>query len=303
METISKHLEDLSAFQWVAKERSFTRAAEKAGISKAQLSKQVQRLESVLGMKLMVRTTRQVRLTEEGEQLSAYAARILDLSEEAGKKLNAIHHGSSGKLRITAPISLGETFFPEFTIALQALLPGIEIEADISNEQQDFNEGGVDFAIRAAEVDDPDLVARYLGKIKDVIVCAPTLARSLKMAQPKDLEREPCILHSLEQNWNTWTLVSAKAEAQVRVHGSISTNQYTLARLYALAGLGITRLPRYFVENDFKDRRLHHLFPEYEIATHALYLVYDKRALTSKKHKLARDWLLKWFKSRPEFFV
>jgi DNA-binding transcriptional LysR family regulator len=303
METVSRHLEDLNAFHWVAKDQSFTKAATRTGVSKAQLSKQVQRLEAVLGMKLLVRTTRQVRLTEEGVQLSAYAARILDLSEEAGRKMTALRHGTAGKLRITAPVSLGETFFPEFTKALQTLLPGVQLEADVSNEEQDFSEGKVDFAIRAMEVEHPDLVARYLGKIKDVIVCAPALARSLRLTDPAELARENCILSSLETDWNIWTLISSKKETQVRVQGSVATNQYTLARLYALGGLGITRLPQYYVENDLREKKLHRLFPDYQIATHALYLVYDKRAMTTKRHQVARDWLLKWFKSRKDFFV
>jgi DNA-binding transcriptional LysR family regulator len=303
METVSRHLEDLSAFQWVVSSKSFTRAAEQSGFSKSQLSKQVQRLEAVLGMRLLVRTTRQMRLTEEGKQLSAYAARILDLSEEAGKKLTALQKGTAGSLRITAPVSLGETFFPELTQALKKLLPGVHLEADISNEEHDFNEGKIDFAIRATDVHDPNLIARYLGKIKDVIVCEPSVARTLKLKVPSDLAKESCILSSLEPNWNTWTLISKKEEVQVKVQGTVSTNQYTLARLYALSGLGITRLPRYYVENDFREGRLHHLFPDYQIATHPLYLVYDKRALTSKKHKIAKDWLLSWFKSRRDFFV
>jgi DNA-binding transcriptional LysR family regulator len=89
----------------------------------------------------------------------------------------------------------------------------------------------------------------------------------------------------------------------VQAGGTVSTNQYALARRYAVDGLGIARLPVYIAQNDLDARQLVQLFPEYQIATHPLYLVYPKTGYVSRRHKLVRDEILAWFKRRPEIFA
>jgi len=183
METIAKSLEDLTAFHMVAKERSFTRAAEYLGSSKAMMSKQVRRLETSLGLQLFQRTTRSLSLTSEGVTLFHYSQKIFDLSDEAGKLLRENSLGHSGLIKISTPVSLGDAFFPSFLLQMKKVLPQMKFEADLSNERRDFKRDQIDFAIRTTEVDDPDLIARYLGQIKDVICISPSLNEKLKLGQ------------------------------------------------------------------------------------------------------------------------
>ncbi|MFL5813625.1 MAG: substrate binding domain-containing protein, partial [Bdellovibrionia bacterium] len=203
-----------------------------------------------------------------------------------------------------------EVFFCSFREDLAKALPGVMMSADLSNEIRDFRKDEIDFAIRSFEAEDnPDLVARYLGKLRDVVVCAPRFTRkhpSLRSHDPGDpkvLSAHECILSTTDERWNTWTLSSAREEIQVRVTGKLTTNQYTLARRYALEGLGIARLPYYMVSEDLKSGELMQLFPQYEIATHPIYLVYPKGTYTPKRTKTARDAILHWFKKHPEIFL
>src|SRR5690348_11468344 len=103
METITRHLDDLLAFHVVATEASFTRAAAALGTSKGAVSKQVQRLEAYLGTQLFRRSTRSVRLTEEGSTLLGFSRRILELSDEAGRRLRELRSGEGGVVRISTP--------------------------------------------------------------------------------------------------------------------------------------------------------------------------------------------------------
>ncbi|MFL5812267.1 MAG: LysR family transcriptional regulator, partial [Bdellovibrionia bacterium] len=105
METISRRIEDLLAFHSVAIEGGFTAAANSLATSKALLSKQVQRLEAHLGVDLFKRSTRSVRLTDEGVALLEYTRRIFALSEEAGKKLRELQSGEQGLVRISTTVS------------------------------------------------------------------------------------------------------------------------------------------------------------------------------------------------------
>jgi DNA-binding transcriptional LysR family regulator len=306
METLAKHLEDLVAFHLVATEGGFTRAAEARGVSKANLSKQVQRLEAMLRTRLFHRSTRSVRLTEEGSALLAYTRQILGLSEEAGRRLQDLAQGAAGTIRISTTVSFGDVFFPSFLEAIRPKLPGVRFDCDLSNEPRDFRREEIDFAIRAADISggehDGDLIARYLGKLRDVICAAPAVARRAPK-NPEGLAQADCILTSVDEGWNAWNLVSSRGETRVQAGGTVSTNQYALARRYAVDGLGIARLPVYIAQNDLDARQLVQLFPEYQIATHPLYLVYPKTGYVSRRHKLVRDEILAWFKRRPEIFA
>jgi DNA-binding transcriptional LysR family regulator len=304
METITKNLEDLVAFHVVAVDGSFTKAAETLGTSKAMVSKQVKRLETYLRSQLFHRTTRTLNLTEEGTALLEYSQKVFDLSDEASRRLRDMTQGAIGNIRISAPVSLGEVIFPTLLKQLQKDLPNVNFEIDLANENRDFIKDQVDFALRAAEVDHPDLIARSLGMIKDVIVAAPEfLAKSKITANPRDLSREECLLHSQNPNWNLWTLNSKEKEIRVEVKGKISTNQYPMARELCLTGTGIARIPLYMVSEDLKSGTLVQLFPEYKIQTHPLYLVYVRNEYAAKKHKITRDLILNWFKQRKDYFV
>jgi DNA-binding transcriptional LysR family regulator len=226
METISRNLEELLAFHIVATEGSFTKAAETLGTSKAMVSKQVKRLESYMSATLFHRTTRTLTLTENGTALLSYSSKIIDLSNEASKRLRDVSQGSSGLMRISAPVSLGDLIFPSLIPAIKLALPEVLIELDLSNENRDFSKDNVDFALRATEVQHPDLIVRNLGRIKDVI-CAS--ARFLKKANvdkdPSKLGRYECILHSQEEDWNDWTFNSPGGDIRVKAKGTTSTNQ------------------------------------------------------------------------------
>jgi DNA-binding transcriptional LysR family regulator len=303
METLTAHLDDLLAFHEVARLKSFTLAAESLNRSKAQLSKQVQRLEAHVEDRLFFRTTRNVRFTEAGKALFHYSQKIIDLTTEAERKVRDLNEKDIGLIRLSAPISLGVVIFPDLVSEMRTLLPGVSFDTDLSNEVKSFADDKVDFAIRATEVEDNDVVARYLGRLKDVIVCSPRMAKKLSLKHPSELSNQVCILNSMQEDWNVWTLISSKEEVRVEVRGKLATNHYLAARDYVLRDLGIARLPSYTVDRELDTGELVQLLPDYQIATHPLSLAYAKAGVLSHRHKVTRDWLLRWFKDHRNVFV
>lgn len=304
METINSYLPELLAFHEVALQGSFTKAAEKLTISKAQLSKQVARLETGLKAQLFHRTTRSLTLTEEGKHLLQYSAGIVKLSSEAAASMKELVDQEGGLIRITAPSSLADWFAPELLTLFKEKLPHVKVEIESSNLKRDLIQDGYDFALRAMDESNLDLIARYLGHIKDVIVASPDYVKKskLKGLNPEELKGVPVLLSSLKQNWNTWKLQKGERDFVFDVQGNYASTSYQTNRQMSLAGLGIARVPFYLVEKALTEKRLVHLYRDYTITTHPLYLVYPSQGYRARKQKLARDLILEWMKKRKGIF-
>ncbi|MBC7386183.1 MAG: LysR family transcriptional regulator [Cryobacterium sp.] len=305
METIGKNLDALSAFHLTAWHGSFTQAGRELGLSKSMISKLVKRLEAHLGVQLFHRTTRAIGLTEEGKNLFSYSRRILALSEEGERAVKNLNQGDRGNVRISLPTGLGLVFFQSFLPKISQLLPEVTFISDLSVEVLDLLTDEVDFAIRAVKDHRPEVVAKYLGEVRDVICASPKFLKKREIREsPKSLESLPCILYAGEDPWNTWNFTSAKdASIQVEVRGSHATNSYLASVALCRQGLGIARLPYYVAAEAIASGELTELFPRYEISTHPLYLVHLFNEYTAKKNRVVKAEIVKWFNERPEYFT
>lgn len=300
METINGYLPELIGFYNVAKLGGFTAAADELNLSKAQLSKQVARLETLLRVQLFHRTTRKIVLTNEGRHLLKYAEGIVSLSREAFEDMEDLANTDGGLIRITAPSSLGDWFAPSLISVFKEEMPFLKVEIDLNNVKRNIVDEKYDFALRAMDETDPNLIARYIGHIKDVIVCTPDFRPT---NNPEELKNYPALVNSHQQMWNTWKLQKGKKDTVVEIQGNYACSSYATTRLLALEGLGIGRVPLYLVEKDLEEGRLIQLCPEYSIATHPLYLVYPSVKYKSKRHEKARSIILEWMKKNASAFL
>lgn len=305
METIQAYLPELIAFHEVAKSGGFTQAAEKLNLSKAQLSKQVARLETLLRAQLFYRTTRKITLTEEGKHLLHYSETIVKLSQDAAESMKELIEQEGGLIRITAPSSLADWFAPELMKVFRDKIPNVKVEIDSSNLKRDLVSDGYDFALRAMDETNPDLIARYIGHLKDVVVAAPEYVRKqkLKGIDPHELREIPVLMASLRQSWNTWKLQKGNKDLVLEVQGNYASSSYQTNRFMSLAGLGVARVPYYLVERDLREKSLVHLYKDYSIATHPLYLVYPAKGYGSRKNKIAKDLIWAWLKENKAILV
>lgn len=304
-------MDQLLIFHSVAKNLSFSRAADELNVSRSQVSKSIQILENYYSATLFSRTTRQIALTEAGEELLKTSTKILELTQSVRTSIRQMTERDSGRIRLTAPNVFGLFLFKSLIHTLERNLPNLMIQLDLSNDHRDLLKDDVDFAIRLSSEIPPDLIARPLGRIRDAICASPEFLKkhslqssyTLKHVSPDILKNIPCIL-GIDPTWNTWILKSKNGNASsTEAHGKLKSNNYGMLKQLCLDGHGITRLPLYLVEDELKEKKLISLFSEYEISTHPVFLVYKRSPYSSKKHKLLRDLIIQWFKMNRHFLL
>jgi DNA-binding transcriptional LysR family regulator len=234
---------DLEAFLAVARERSFTRAAAKLGVSQSALSQALRGLEARLGLRLLTRTTRSVAPTEAGESLLRTLGPAFDQIDATLAALSEFREKPSGTIRITA----GE--HPVDTILMPALerllpdYPDIRVEVDVDNTLTDIVAGRYDAGIRFGEQVAKDMVAVRIGPdMRMAVVGAPSyFARRPRPKVPQDLTEHACINIRLPTHGSlyAWELQKGKHELKVHVEGPLVFNVAPFLLRSALAGLGL----------------------------------------------------------------
>ena len=299
------NLNFLKSFYLVAKYKSFTKAADIEDVSKGVLSRNVKGLETDLKAQLFIRTTRSVNLTEAGEALYEKCVLIFELLDDAQRHITDLTQEDIGQLTFSCPTSLAEQFSRELVASYHKQMPNVDLKLVFKNEVINLFQGEFDLAVRAVDKLDDDLIARYLGHIKDVVVATPELLASEgQIRSPKDLMGKSCLLNSHATRWDTWLFNDSEGEQySVKVTGSLATNQYSIQRLHAINGLGVAKLPAYVVEEDIEQGKLVEVLTEYQSSTHPLYIVHTKHNHLPKKIAVFKKLILQWKEKNQRFFV
>ncbi|WP_043338076.1 LysR family transcriptional regulator [Belnapia moabensis] len=234
---------DLHAFLAVARERSFTRAAARLGLSPSALSHAIRGLEERLGLRLLTRTTRSVAPTEAGERLLGTLGPAFDAIDRTLAALTALRETPAGTIRITAGEHAAETLLWP---VLERLLPGypdIKVEIDVDNSLTDIVAGRYDAGIRLGEQVAQDMVSVRIGPdLRMAVVGTPAyLAQRGRPTTPQDLTGHACINLRLPTlgGLYAWELEQDRREVRVRVDGPLVVNTAPLLVKAALAGLGL----------------------------------------------------------------
>ena len=255
-----ENLNDLLAFLAVARERSFTRAAARLGVSQSALSHTIRGLEERLGLRLLTRTTRSVAPTEAGERLLRAAGPHLDEIEAEMAALSELRDRPSGTIRITAhDHALRAVLWP----TLERLLPDypdIKVEIVIDYGLTDIVAERYDAGVRSGEMVARDMVAVRIGPdMRSAVVGAPSyFARRPKPKTPRDLTGHACINLRLPTHGGlyAWEFEKGGQELKVRVDGQLVFNGTAPMLDAALAGFGLAYLPEDIVQSHLADARL-----------------------------------------------
>ncbi len=200
-----KDLDDLAAFAVLHDLGSFTRAAERLGCSKGQLSKRIGVLEQKLGVTLLHRTTRRLSLTAAGAALLPEAQALLVQAERARQAVARLQERAEGRVRVTLPVSLGETLFDALLEDFQERHPLLRVELDLYNGLRDLVGEGFDLAIRSGVEQDARLVARPLFVLQEITCASPAyLARHGEPQRPAELAERECLLNSHYSGHEEW---------------------------------------------------------------------------------------------------
>jgi DNA-binding transcriptional LysR family regulator len=251
---------DLEAFLAVARERSFTRAAAKLGVSQSALSQTLRGLEARLGLRLLTRTTRSVAPTEAGERLLRTLGPAFDQIDATLAELTELREKPSGTIRITAGEHPVETILMP---ALERLLPDypdIKVEVDVDNTLTDLVAGRYNAGIRFGEQVAKDMVAVRIGPDMRMAVVGASayFARRPRPKVPQDLTEHACINMRLptHDSLYAWEMEKGKRELKVHVEGPLVFNYPPLVLRAALAGLGLACVFEDQVQDHIAEGRL-----------------------------------------------
>ncbi|HEX4421125.1 MAG TPA: LysR family transcriptional regulator [Kofleriaceae bacterium] len=239
----------------MARDGSFTAAARSLAVTKQSVSERIARLEAGLGVQLVIRSTRALRLTDAGQQYASACAAIVAHAEAADRAVQQSQQRVTGLLRVTAPIGLGAILMFPVVREFRLLHPGVRVEVILEERVADLVRESIDLAVRAGSVaSTPSFVARPLFTTDGVFVASPDyLQRHGRPRDAAELAAHACIAM---QPRSTWRIDgrSVPIEAQVIVNTS------DVARDAALAGTGIAQIPIPIVFDDIRAGRLEVLF-------------------------------------------
>jgi len=263
----------LRGFRAVLREGSFSAAALALRVPKSTLSKRVADLEAHLGVRLIERSTRTLRPTQEGEVLAARADRLLGEAEDIRRALGESGGTPRGHLRLAVPQSIGNTLIGTIAAGFRKEHPEVTLEIHFLDRTPDLLEEGFDGCIRFGPLEDSSQVARRLLHGQAMLVASPDLPGLDRLARPEDLRQFQFV--GLAAPWPGGLPLQNGSEELVIPHDPpLRLGSHLAVRDAVLAGAGIAALPGIVARPDIAAGRLVHLLPDWSTPRKAIYFVY-----------------------------
>lgn len=272
---------------------SFTSAGQKLDLPKSSVSRRVTALEERLGIRLLHRTTRSVRLTTAGEVYFETATRLLRELSELETQVAGFSDEPRGVLRLTCPSGFAPAntgLFAEF----DRRYPNVRLAIEETDRFVDLVSEGYDLAFRGGRPPEASLSGFRLISSERIVVAAPSyLERHGRLERLKDLAGHH-LLHLGARHKDVWLLQSGKKETEVEIMASVAANNLRMLQQAAEGGMGVALLPRVNCETPLADGRLVHLLPEWTGSAATIWVVYpSKRGLASSMRAfmdLVKEW-------------
>jgi DNA-binding transcriptional LysR family regulator len=282
--------DQMNTFVRIAEMGSITRAARTLGLSVPMASRHLRWLEQELGTALVHRTTRQLHMTDAGQEFVTRARALLLELDEAKQ---ALRPGPvlEGQVVVAAPHALGMYQLSSVMPSLAAMHPRLRIVLRLEDRAVDLVKEGVDLAIRAAAPPDhASLVARELATYKRVLCAAPSLlARHGAIDSLAALAAAPCVLHGCGPA--VWNFETPEGQRSITVDGPLCTNNVVIIRDAILAGVGAAWLPDYVIGDDLRDGRMVRLLPEAKLPPIRVFGVMPKQESQTATVRVVLDIL------------
>lgn len=288
-------IDDIRAFLAVADTGGLTPAAQRLGVSKSIVSRQIARLEKDLGAVLLTRTTRGAALTEAGANFRDHAMRIA-AEAEAARDIVAADGPVRGRLRIAAPLSFGPTHFSPVLAELAARNPELEIHASYSDRMVDLVADGFDAAIRLGRLSDSRLVARRITSLGGRLVASPRYLESHPAPRALDDLKDHA---AIAQAGVPWVFEHEGNVVTFHPHARFTADNGAALVPAVLAGLGIAMLPDFLIEEHVAAGTLTPLLPEYPLPDAGVFVVRPPGGNAPRKVRALIDIMLEKFGGRP----
>jgi DNA-binding transcriptional LysR family regulator len=241
------------------------------------VSRRISELEDQLGVRLLDRSTRSLRLTELGTEVLEHAQRSAEASEAVASIVSNRQASVSGTLRLSAPPNISDTLITPLVTAFQASYPNVRVQILIAERYIDHIADGVDIAFRLGALRDSTLVAKRILTYRHQLVASPAYLKTCEAPEsPQDLIGHRLIAFSYWRPESRWTFVhvDGRDEQTVTFQPQLSMNDFAGLTPALLAGLGIGDLPPVVQPELVRDGRLVEVMPKWRFRTHDLSLVH-----------------------------
>lgn len=287
----------LQVFRYVAERNSFAEAGRRLGLSPAAVSKNIAELEAHVGARLINRTTRRMALTEEGRIYLEHVVRGLDAFSEADAALSPLKKEPSGTLRVSAPMTVTLTRLSAAIPRFLARYPEITLDLHLDDRRVDLIREGFDLAIRGSDsLEDASLIARKLAVMPHVLCAAPTYFEAHGRPEaPPDLRSHECVRFSLSGHADVWEFRKDGRTERIPVNTRYSVTSSLAVRDALRAGLGVSLMPKPYVDDDLREGRLQCALQDWSTVETTLYAIYPSRQHLAPKIHAFLDFLAEEF--------
>ncbi|MBK9083399.1 MAG: LysR family transcriptional regulator [Rhizobiales bacterium] len=290
--------DDMSLFLKVAASHSLSQAGREHGLSPAAVSLRMSALERHYGVTLLVKTTRSVRLTSEGERFLASCRRV---QREIAELEDALHSGGTtlrGALRITAPEDLGRQQIAPLISAFVARNPAVTVDLVLTDAPISIVSEGLDAAFRYGNLPDSGLIARRLADNRRVVCAAPSyLSRAGRPRKPEELKTHNCLVQVRgKQRDDKWTFVVEGQETTITVTGDRTVNDGDTLRYWAIDGHGLVLKPAIDVGVDLQEGRLLTVLDAFMPQESGLQILFPDLPHQPPRLRAFIDFSVDWFK-------
>ena len=284
---------DVLVFVKVVQAGSFSRAAKILGMPVSTVSRRVAELEDELGVTLLHRTTRSLKITDIGSAYFEHGRTIaseIEKAESLGTNFKTIPQGI---LKITAPTDFGDQFLGKIVSGFLKENPQVQTDIVLTERVVDLISEGFDLAIRIGDLEDSTHLARKIGNIELQLYASPTFIR--KHGEPKsvkDLLRFECIRFTADEELDRWKLKGPKGVESVEVTGKISCNNMALIRDFALLGEGIALMPYFLCAEEVQAGRLKVILKDWVFVSGPIHVVFPGQKFLVPKVRAFIDHLM-----------
>ena len=274
---------DLGFFSTLAGAGSLSAAARELGVTTPAVSKHLALMESRLGVPLVVRTTRRMSLTPEGELYLQSARRILSEIDGMEELLGVSKATPKGLLRVNATLGFGRSHVAPLISRFVRKHPQVEVQLQLSVNPPPLTDDSFDVCIRFGAPPDSRVIARYIAPNRRLLCAAPAyLGKHGTPKVPNDLTKHNCIgIRQGEEAYGVWRLSSGRGKGAiteaVKTRGNLTTNDGEIAVNWALEGHGILMRAEWDIERYLRNGRLVHVLPQYHTPDADIHAVYPQR--------------------------
>lgn len=286
-------LEAMSMLLAVTEAGSLSAAGRRLGVPVATLSRKISDLETLLGARLLIRTTRKLTLTDAGVGYIAAARQILEQVEEAERQAAGEFTVPKGELVVTAPVMFGRLHVLPLVADFLAAFPDINVRLLLSDRNADLIDEHIDMAVRIGRLPDSRVVATQIGTIRTVTCASPALLAGRGVPQePADLQRFPCVAIDTPMPSPSWRFRDPKSGAalDIAIQPRLAVTTPEAAVQAAIRNVGVARLLHYQAIHGMESAELNIVLEAYEPEPAPAYLVHASRGQMPLKMRRFLDF-------------